>query len=190
MKPAKQQKTKPATIKLKAAKPTIRFSAELTQLKTGPKIGPVVVALPKNVSSKIQLAGSTIVEGVLNSLPFQTKLEQNYKGEYFIQVNKSMQNAASKVLEKKVTIEIMRIGDEAETRVPADLLKALKAAPKAFAVWKGTTAFARRDWIYWMSTGKLAETRKLRIEKACDMLSSGKRRVCCFPGVTWLMKNS
>jgi hypothetical protein len=39
---------------------------------------------------------------------------------------------------------------------------------------------ARRDWIFWISTAKQAETRVRRIANACDMLAKGKRRVCCF----------
>ena len=69
---------------------------------------------------------------------------------------------------------------EPEPKVPDDLRKALSSAPAALAVWSDTTAIARRDWITWMAQGKQAQTRLIRIEKMIDMLSSGKRRVCCF----------
>ena len=72
---------------------------------------------------------------------------------------------------------------------PNDLKKALDASPKALAVWKDITPIARRDWIAWIISGKLKETRKRRIEKACSKLSSGMRRVCCFGGIKWLEKN-
>ena len=75
-------------------------------------------------------------------------------------------------------------------RMPADLRKAITASARAHRTWKDITPNARRDWILWLSTAKRAETRRRRIEKACDMLSSGKRRVCCFGGVSWLMKNA
>jgi uncharacterized protein YdeI (YjbR/CyaY-like superfamily) len=61
-----------------------------------------------------------------------------------------------------------------------DFRKALAAVPAARAVWSDITAAARRDWIQWITTAKRAETRARRIENACDMLASGKRRVCCF----------
>ncbi len=76
-----------------------------------------------------------------------------------------------------------------KTRMPRDLHKALATNPKAHKLWMDITPIARRDWILWISTAKQAETRKRRIEKACDMLASGKRRVCCFGGINWLMKN-
>jgi hypothetical protein len=39
---------------------------------------------------------------------------------------------------------------------------------------------ARRDWILWIVSARQAQSRARRIANACDMLSSGKRRVCCF----------
>ena len=67
-------------------------------------------------------------------------------------------------------------------KMPADLQKALATNSKARAVWEDITPIARSDWICWIISGKLAETRKIRIEKALSMLSHGKRRVCCFAG--------
>jgi uncharacterized protein YdeI (YjbR/CyaY-like superfamily) len=79
-----------------------------------------------------------------------------------------------------VTLEIVPAEKELETRVPPDLRKALAGTPKAKALWSGLTPTARRDWIQWIISAKLAETRARRISSACDMLASGKRRVCCF----------
>jgi uncharacterized protein YdeI (YjbR/CyaY-like superfamily) len=74
-------------------------------------------------------------------------------------------------------------------KLPADLGKALAASPKSQAQWDNITAIARRDWILWLNTAKQAKTRTRRIKKTCDMLTSGKRRICCFGGLNWLVKN-
>jgi len=63
---------------------------------------------------------------------------------------------------------------------PTDLRKALAAAPDAKAKWRDLTPVARRDFVMWIDSAKQAETRQRRIERACDMLVSGKRRPCCF----------
>ncbi|HCL86844.1 MAG TPA: hypothetical protein DIC45_10195, partial [Comamonadaceae bacterium] len=63
---------------------------------------------------------------------------------------------------------------------PPDLQQALAASPQARAVWDATTTLARVDWIHWIESAKQAATRRTRIENACDMLASGKKRVCCF----------
>lgn len=75
-----------------------------------------------------------------------------------------------------------------EVKIPPDLMKALKTHPKALLQWKSITPLARRDWVLWLSTAKREETRVRRIRKACSMLSSGKKRVCCFGGINWLIK--
>ena len=88
--------------------------------------------------------------------------------------------------EKKV--EIASGGKWTGLKVPADFKKALKSNKKANALWLDITPIARRDWIIWILSGKLAETRKIRIGKAISKLNSGMRRVCCFPGYKWLEK--
>ena len=62
------------------------------------------------------------------------------------------------------------------TIVSFDLYKALKAAPKAKAQWSDLTSIERRDFISWMDSAKQPEAHKRRVEKACTMLATGKRR--------------
>ncbi len=70
--------------------------------------------------------------------------------------------------------------EEAEPRVPTDLRKALATTPIAKAQWTDLTPIARRDFISWIDAAKQSETRRRRIERACEMLATGKRRPCCF----------
>ncbi len=79
-----------------------------------------------------------------------------------------------------VTLEIAPVNQEPEPKVPADLHKAFAAFPQAKAVWDDTTTIARIDWVHWVESAKQSKTRISRIYNACDMLASGKRRVCCF----------
>jgi len=132
----------------------------------------------------------TMVEGTINGFPFRAALEPNGKGSHWLRVNTTMRDAAGADAVDTVTVEITRAGEEPEIRVPMDLRKALSAAPLAQAGWEDITSMARRDWIFSISSAKQPETRRRRIEKACDMLASGKRRLCCFPGIKWLMKKN
>lgn len=63
---------------------------------------------------------------------------------------------------------------------PTDLRKALAAAPAAKARWDDLTPIARHDFISWIEAAKQNETRRRRVERACDMLVAGKRRPCCY----------
>ena len=103
-------------------------------------------------------------------------------------MSKAMRDALGATALDTVAVEITRIGDEPETRVPADLRKALAAIPQSQESWADITPLARRDWIFSICTAKQAETRQRRIDKACNMLKSGKRRLCCFPGIKQMMK--
>src|SRR4029077_12907812 len=123
----------------------------------------------------------------MNSFPFRAALEPDGKGSHRLTVNQAMRDGAGPDAEDTITVEITRAGEEPEVRVPMDLRKALAAAPLSRAGWDDITPMARRDWIFSISSAKQPETRRRRIEKACDTLASGKRRLCCFPGIKWLM---
>ena len=176
---------KPA--KLHETKSTIRFRARLFPPKANEKSGSWTLTLPKNASAQLPSRGRTMVEGTINSFPFRAALEPNGKASHWLMVNKTMRDAAGADAADTVTVEIARAGDETELRVPIDLRKALAAAPLAQAGWEDITPMARRDWIFSIASAKQPETRRRRIEKACDMLADGKRRLCCFPGIKWMM---
>jgi len=176
--------------KLQKSKSTIRFSARLFRPEANEKMGSwSLLTLPKNASAKLPSRGMTMVEGTINGFPFRAALEPNGQGSHWLSVNKAMQDAAGANAEDTVTVEITRTGEEPEIRVPMDLHAALAAAPLAQAFWLDITPMARRDWILWISSAKQPATRRSRIEKACSMLASGKRRVCCFGGLNWLRKD-
>jgi uncharacterized protein YdeI (YjbR/CyaY-like superfamily) len=67
-----------------------------------------------------------------------------------------------------------------EPDVPADLRKAIAAAPSVEAVWWSLTPIGRRDFISWIESAKQPETRKRRLEVTRSKLASGKRRPCCY----------
>jgi hypothetical protein len=177
--------------KLKETKSTIRFSAKLILPKATEKTGSwTLLILPKTASAKLPSRGMTTVEGTINGFPFRAALEPNGNGSHWLRVNKAMQGAAGADAGDTVMVEITRVGEEPEIRVPMDLRKALAVAPRAQALWAHITPIARRDWIFSISSARQPETRRRRIEKACDMLASGKRRLCCFPGIKWLMRRN
>ena len=69
-------------------------------------------------------------------------------------------------------------------KLPADLKGAIAASPKIHALWEDITPLARNEWICWVTSGKLAETRSIRITKAISKMSGGMRRPCCWAGCT------
>lgn len=169
---------------------TIRFGAALLRAETPEGTGSwTTVAVPGTASAKLPSAGVHVVEGTINGFPFRAALEPGANGNPSLRVNHALQAAAGASAGDTISVEITRVGEEPECRVPEDLRDALAAAPSARSQWAEITPLARRDWILWISSGKQSETRRTRIAKACSMLAAGKRRPCCFGGLNWLVKD-
>jgi len=76
----------------------------------------------------------------------------------------------------------MRILSGSVHTLPQDVRNALAKDTAALAVWQDITPLARSEWICWITSGKKAETRDIRIEKGLSKLRSGMRRPCCWAG--------
>jgi hypothetical protein len=159
----------------------IRFRAKLFRPAATEKADSwTFLTLPKDASAKLPSRGLTTVEGTMNGVSFRATLHPDGQKSHWLRVNRKLREAAGAVPGDLVTLEIAPSAQEPEPKVPADLRKALAAAPKARALWSDITVTARRDWIHWITSAKRPETRTHRVTNACGMLAAGKRRVCCF----------
>ena len=158
----------------------IRFKAKLLRPATPKGAAWAFLLLPAEASEKLPTRSMVTVDGLLDGHPFQATLEPDGQGSHWLKVDKVLREAAGIAAGDTVTLAITPVDVEPEPTVPADLRKALAARPAARASWGDITPVARRDWIHWITSGKKAETREHRIQTACDMLASGKRRACCF----------
>ena len=158
-----------------------RFKAQLFRpAKPGSDTSWAFVILPKDASDKLPRRGRTTVAGTINGHPFQATLEPDGQLSHWLRVSGALREAVGADVGDTVTLELMPVETEPEPDVPADLQEALAAAPPARRVWDDTTTIARLDWIHWITSAKQLKTRTKRISDACDMLASGKWRVCCF----------
>jgi hypothetical protein len=66
--------------------------------------------------------------------------------------------------------------------LPADLREAIASNKTVLDLWLDITPLARSEWICWVISGKKAETRGIRIEKAISKMKGGMRRPCCWAG--------
>lgn len=141
------------------------------------------LTLPTAASNRLPSRGMVSVRGDLNGATFEATLEPDGGGGHWLKVHRKLMKSANVGPGDHVSVEITPVtaDDEPEPMVPADLKKALAAAPpETRGAWSDITPIARRDWVQWITSGKKAETRASRIAKACDMLANGKRRPCCF----------
>lgn len=154
---------------------TIRFWAELD--------GEGSLMLPGEASAEFPSGGKAMVEGTLDGFPFRAPLEDGR-----LVVSEALQAAAGTSPGDTATIEITRIDEESEVRVPLDFQDALERVVKAKTLFERVTPNARREWVRWIASAKQEKTREKRIEVGIDKLCKGMRRPCCFPGLSFVTK--
>ena len=160
----------------------IGFKAKLLRPAATAKAGSwTFLILPKDASAKLPSRGMTTVEGTINGFPFRATLEPDGQKSHWLRVNRKLREAAGADAGDVVTLEIAPSAEEPEPGVPADLRKALAAAPRKRGRYGRTSRPSRAEI---GSTGSpppsRPETRARRVNNACSMLAAGKRRVCCF----------
>jgi len=138
------------------------------------------VLIPNEASSKLPRRGRTTIEGSMNGHAFRATLDPDGQKSHWLAISEQLLDAAGVDIGDTAAFEIRAVEQEPEPEVPADLQKALAACPEAMATFEDTSTLARVDWIHWVTSAKQPKTRAKRIGDACDMLASGKRRVCCF----------
>src|SRR6476646_7158539 len=122
----------------------IRFKAKLCRPAESVKTRSwSFLVLPKNASAKLPSRGMTAIEGTMNGFPFQATLEPDGQKSHWLKLDRKLREGAD--AGDVVTLEIAPAAAEPEPAVPADLRKALAAAPKARALWSDITPIARRD---------------------------------------------
>lgn len=159
---------------------TSRFEAKLLRPAEPRDASWTFVVLPAEASARLPRRGRTSVEGALNGQAFTATLEPDGKLSHWLKIDDRLREAAGAMIGDTVVLEIAPMAREPEPELPPDLRAALDGAPAARAAWEGTTTLARVDWIHWMTSARQPATRAKRVADACDMLASGKRRVCCF----------
>lgn len=158
-----------------------RFEARLLRPAKQENDAPwAFIVLPGDASAKLPRRGRTTVEGTINGHAFRSTLEPDGRLSHWLRIDQALLEAAGANFGGIATFEIMPAQQESEPELPADLRDALAASPAARATWDDTTTIARVDWIHWITSSKQARTRAQRTANACEMLASGKRRVCCF----------
>lgn len=163
-----------------AATTSIRFESKLLRPAAPKGATWTFLVLPRDASAKLPTRSMTAVEGTLDGHPFKATLEPDGQASHWLKVDRKLREAAGAQPGDTIELEIRPAERQPEPEVPDDLRKALDDSPEAQATWSDITPIARRDWIQWITSAKRAETRARRIDNACDMLGSGKRRVCCF----------
>ncbi len=66
--------------------------------------------------------------------------------------------------------------------LPKDVRALLARNARSLNTWEDITPLARNEWICWIISPKLPETRARHVSRALEELAGRKRRPCCFAG--------
>ncbi len=158
-----------------------RFRARLLRPKQpGEVAGWAFIVLPLQASATLPRRGRTTVAVTMDGHGFEALLEPDGHKSHWMRIDERDLACAGAMIGREAQFEISALQQEPEPAMPSDLAEALAAAPEALATWEATTTVARIDWVHWIVSAKQSRTRTKRIGDACEMLASGKKRVCCF----------
>ncbi len=132
--------------------------------------------IPFNVEDTYGTKGRVPVKAVFGRKEFRTSIFPNGDGTHYLMVNKDMQEAAGTGVNETVSITLWRDSVPDEPVVPRDLAAAIaknKAASRTFA---DISSVARREFVQWIESAKLEQTRAGRVASAVKLLAAGQRR--------------
>ena len=160
---------------------TSEFNATILRpAQVGDTVAWGFIVLPKEISETLPRRGRTSIDGSINGHVFQATLEPDGQLSHWLKLTQPLLDSAGVQVGESANFSVKPVVQEPEPEVPQDLQQALAAHPTALSAWHDTNTIARLDWIHWITSAKQAKTRLQRISNACDMLASGKKRVCCF----------
>ena len=138
------------------------------------------VLVPSEVSETFPRRGRLGAELRVKKAKSQIMLEPDGKLGHWARVDSALINKANLSFGQELEVSLELPSEEPPPPVPNDFSEMLETHPDALATWNATTPLAQVDWIHWVESAKQTTTRKKRISDAADMLSGGKKRVCCF----------
>jgi len=137
------------------------------------------ICIPESIDALLPSRGIVEVTGTIDEKPFNVVLEPDGMGCHFILLNQKLYEAIHGDVGKTVHVELVPIKIQSEVRVPDDLMEALVKSA-CDILWNSLTVQARWEWVRWIRSTAVIETRNKRIDTAISMLRSGKKRPCCF----------
>lgn len=161
---------------MKATPVTLRFNAQLITVNDW-----VIVRLPEDVSEKLSSRGQVAVQATVNDHALTLVLEPDgYWGHWF-RMSDELQEITGLHTGDTASVSVTQIKTWPEPTLPPDIATAIKSAStKVKDKWHDITPMARWEWVRWVNSTAVDETRTVRIEKTISKLEGKHRRPCCF----------
>jgi len=129
---------------------------------------------PFDIQEVFETRGRVPVRGTINGFPFRSSL-MPMGGRHRMVVNQTLREGARVKAGDTVTVEMERDEEERVVEVPEPLAKALAKSREARANWARLSYTHQKEIARSITEAKQEATRARRLEKAIDILKTGKK---------------
>ena len=141
----------------------------------------LVMQLTDEASKALPSRGQVSVTGTLNGREINQVIEPDGIGGHWLKLSDELQKELSLTEGDEVVLGIAPTKTWPEPTIPNDFSQALASAPADVQeLWDKITPMARWEWVRWINSTNVVETRERRLDVSISKMSSGKRRPCCF----------
>ncbi len=112
------------------------------------------------------------VRGTINGTPFRGCLMPDGRGAHFFGLKKALCRELGVEAGSTVSVVMERDFEEKVVTTPEDVLAALDAVPSARVAYEALAKSHKREYVEWIEDAKKEETRRRRIAKMIDALST------------------
>ena len=133
------------------------------------------MSVPEEVVTALGAGKRPPVRVTINGYTYRTTVAP-MGGEYLVGVSAEHRAAAGVAAGEQHDVDIELDTAPRDVEVPADLAGALSAYPDARAFFDGLTSSQKSAYTAWITEAKKDETRRVRVEKAVEMLREGRKR--------------
>lgn len=139
----------------------------------------LIIRLPKEISEKLPSRGMVMAEVSVKAFKYQVPLEPDGQRGHWFEIDHDI-NENFKLKPEDITELILEvINDWQEPEMPLDFMLAIEK-DDLMETWGMLTPKAKWDWLRFIRSTKVMNTRNKRIEVACSKLKKNDKRPCCF----------
>ena len=128
----------------------------------GPGAAWKCIRIPFDVPKIFGTRARVAVQGQINGFPFRSSIFPDGEGGFILMVNKAMREGGKIAEGRAFPVEMDKAGAPPPLKLPRELAAALRADPKAKAIYSGMTYACRREYAEWIARAKQVETRERR----------------------------
>ncbi|MEM1318836.1 MAG: YdeI/OmpD-associated family protein [Bacteroidota bacterium] len=149
------------------------FTAEILQAADKYKNG-AYIKIPFDVEAEYGKKRVKI-KATFDGEPYRGLLVRMGQPEHILIIKKDIRTKIDKNFGDTITVTLEEDTEPRVVTVPEDFAAAMNAAPEVVAFFQKLSYTHQKEYVQWIEGAKREETRNRRINKALEMMKSGKK---------------